>query len=163
MKDIIIDECPGCGKTPHANASSSHDPCGYHYGIIQSMNWVDFYYGNLKDDNPNYPTLLEDLIKNSKPSDYIFAFFKDEFTEDFSVIYIIPKQLYQESINDYYESSVLKMDEHIDISHLLPEEFGSDMECIWSCELSEDVAKNMLTNLGFEFSQQLQDLLQCDD
>lgn len=28
-----IDECPGCGCIPHADASSSHDPCSYHFGI----------------------------------------------------------------------------------------------------------------------------------
>jgi hypothetical protein len=31
-----IDECPGCGCSPHPDASSSHDPCPYHYGALSS-------------------------------------------------------------------------------------------------------------------------------
>lgn len=94
--------------------------------------------------NSNKWEEYDNLCKSSKPSDFYFyvgPLAPGEDNENYSFIHIIPK-IFFDTYNHMWDQSM-------DIDHILPEDFGEEMECIWGCKRSIEKIKADLIERGF--------------
>ena len=95
----------------------------------------------LSDDNED---LYEELCEKSKPSDFYFYAKNstDVSGEVFTDIVITPKAFYDKSGHFW--------DQHMNIEHILPDDFENLMEGIWSSERTIKEIKQDMIARGFE-------------
>ena len=91
--------------------------------------------------------LYDKLCKQSSPADFYFAVsnslsFDPEENDAFTFIALVPKV--------YFNKEGCMWDQSMNLDHILPEDFGEEMESIWGTSRNiEDVRKDMLAR-GFE-------------
>jgi len=100
----------------------------------------------------------ENLCINSKPSDFYFyvgPIAPGEDDEDYSFIHIVPK-IFFDTYNHMWDQSM-------NLNHILPEDFGEEMECIWSCERSKEEVITDLIERGFEKNYKFTEFMKADE
>jgi hypothetical protein len=108
-------------------------------------------WDNLDDyDHKEY----DELCKQSTPADFYFAVsnslsFDPNDNDAFTFIAIVPKA--------FFDKERCMLDSSMDLEHILPEDFGEEMEGIWSTSRSVDEVRKDMLERGFEENQKFVD------
>lgn len=97
--------------------------------IIMTIKPWDFEKTSEMDDDE-----IEKLYLDTVAEDYIFCIHPD-------YVAITPKE--------FFKQESVMFDQHLDIDHLLPEDFGYEMEGVYSTSLPPKQARKILISLGF--------------
>ena len=103
-------------------------------------------WDNLNNDHDmeDYHDQYDSLCANSKPSDFYFAVMQEPNYNNLTTVAMAPKA--------YFNAEGYMWDQHMMIERILPEDFGEDMESVWSSERSAEEVRRDLLSRGFEES-----------
>lgn len=97
-----------------------------------SLSWE-----NLGEEGFDYKTYKE-LCKQSSPKDFYFSVKQDNHC---TYVAVIPKI--------FFDKNGYMWDQHMDLSHILPEDLGEEMECVWSSLRTEEEVSADMISRGF--------------
>lgn len=111
---------------------------------MKDVSWADPPYSSHAD--------YTELCEQSKPSDFFFYVKEDlEPTFGCSIIYLVPIL--------YFEKEKYEWDQSMFLYHILPEDFGEDMESVWSCERPLAEVQQDMLDRGFKESAEFNALI----
>jgi hypothetical protein len=118
------------------------------------MNNIQLSWENVEVilDHDDDGELYDKLCQNSKPSDFYFDLLDDN---GITIINLSPKL--------FFDKNECMFDQPMYLEHILPDDFGDEMENVWSSERSIDEVRKDLLERGFMEEPKLTNMSDDED
>ncbi len=102
---------------------------------------------------------FDKLFVSATPSDFYFHVVEDPYDPTYPMIHLVPVDYFEETAQN--PDGGRCWDQHLNLDHLLPpDEFGCEMECVWSCEKDKKELEEWLLLQGFRQNSEFSEIIE---